>query len=93
MEILCRSSSNNNVVNLQNHSYAFGSQGNCTCAHQQWLHDILFQYVGDLPLPHIDPCVDLALSVPVPQLSHNCNWVQPSILSQSIGNDFEGFSK
>jgi len=79
------------VIDLQEKRHCLCRELDCTCRHQQWLHDILSRYIRDLPLPNADASIALAKGVTVTRFDDR-NGVEPSILGERRRDDLQRVS-
>jgi hypothetical protein len=76
------------VIDLENHSNALGSESDGGGGHESGLDDVLFGHVLDLVLLDVKSGVNLSGIVSVSQLSDEDNGVHTGILSKSVGDEF-----
>ena len=81
------------IVDLENGPDRLGGQVDRGRRHEQRLHDILIEYVGDGALPHVDAGAFLALGVAVAQLGHRRDGVKACVLGQCVRDDLEGLGE
>jgi hypothetical protein len=80
-----------NVINSQNHLDCLSGQLDGAGTHQQWLqHVLLGDIVLDAAALDANTRVLLPLCVSMPQVGYHLDAVQPSILCQRRGDDFQG---
>ena len=82
-----------NIINLQDWPHTLRRQGNGAGGHEQGLHHVLLQDVGDAALSHIDAGRLLALGVTVAQLGDRADRVQAGVLAQRVRDNLHGLGK
>lgn len=83
----------NEVIDLQNHTYAFSRQSYLRGIDEEWLNHVLCPHVADLTFTNIDSCGIIARCVAITKFSYQTNWVDASILSQCVRNDFKSLNQ
>ena len=82
-----------NVVDLEDGPHRLGGQVERGRRHEQRLHDILVEYIGDGSLPHVDPAHFLPLGVAVAKLGNSCDGIEACVLGQCVRDDLEGLGE
>ena len=87
------SSCHDNVVNLQDHPYALGSESKRANRDEGGLKDISIIHIFNCVFADVQPCVLLSIIVGVAKLGHEHDWVHASVFCERVRNQLEGICK
>ena len=86
------SSRKNDVIDLEDHSYALGCECESADGYQSGLYYILIEHVNNSVSSHVNAAEFLSLDVLVAELSNERDWVHAGIFSKGVGDELKGFS-
>ena len=90
--LLPHSPCHDNVVNLQDHTHAFSSESESTGRHESWLEHFCFIHILNGVLLDVKASVFVACCVTIAQFGNKDDWVESSVLTESVWNKLKGFS-